>query len=408
MRVKNELKMLLFTACLGAVASAIVWIFLKAVSVCTTFIWGSLSERLSVPYFPIIVCAIGGVLIGIAHKFFGDYPEDLAVVMGKVKTEHHYDYRAMLPMLLAAFLPLIFAGSVGPEAGLTGVIVGLCYWVGDNLKYAKANKDEYTKIGEAVTLGVIFHAPLFGIFAVEEDDEPADGIALPKLSKLVLYGLSLAAALLVFSLLNHLFGKAMEGLPSFADVSATWADYLLLLIYIPVGGLLYLLFLFCEKRLGAVAKKIPVILREVIGGVCIGAVGMFVPMVLFSGEEEMGKLAETFGSYAPLFLIGVGLLKIILTTFSIQFGFKGGHFFPLIFACVCVGFGLSMLIFQGNPDSHVVFAAGIVTAATLGAQMKKPLAVSMLCLLCFPAKMLLFTFLSAAIAGKIFGREEEL
>ena len=61
----------------------------------------------------------------------------------------------MLVMLISAFLPLIFAASVGPEAGLTDVIVGLCYWVGDNIKYAKEHEREYSEVGEAVTLGVL-------------------------------------------------------------------------------------------------------------------------------------------------------------------------------------------------------------------------------------------------------------
>ena len=45
-------------------------------------------------------------------------------------------------VLVCAFLPLVFGSSVGPEAGLTGIIAGLCYWVGDNVKYAKEHADE--------------------------------------------------------------------------------------------------------------------------------------------------------------------------------------------------------------------------------------------------------------------------
>ena len=41
-------------------------------------------------------------------------------------------------MMIAALLPLLIGSSVGPEAGLTGIIVGLCYWAGENLKFAKS------------------------------------------------------------------------------------------------------------------------------------------------------------------------------------------------------------------------------------------------------------------------------
>ena len=97
-------------------------------------------------------------------------------------------------------------------------------------------------------------------------------------------------------------------------------------------------------------------------------------------------------------VIGVCLLKMVMTAFCLSFGMKGGHFFPVIFACSCMGYALACLIYP-EPSAHVVFAAGIVTAAMLGAQMKKPLAVSLLLLLCFPAKFLFWLFLSAAIAS---------
>ena len=71
----------------------------------------------------------------------------------------------------AALLPLLIGSSVGPEAGLTGIIVGLCYWAGDNLKFAGQNTRNYSQIGAAVSMSVLFHAPLFGIFEVEENSE---------------------------------------------------------------------------------------------------------------------------------------------------------------------------------------------------------------------------------------------
>lgn len=79
-------------------------------------------------------------------------------------------------------------------------------------------------------------------------------------------------------------------------------------------------------------------------------------------------------------------MKVLLTNICIQFGLKGGHFFPVIFAGVCMGYGVGMLI-CGNAESHLVFASAIVTAALLGGTMKKPLAVTMLLFLCYPVKL---------------------
>ena len=136
----NDIKMLLFTAGLGVTAGAIVWVFARLVGLCTGLLWEELPDALGWSFLPVIVCAFGGLLIGLVHKKWGDYPEELPVVMGKIKRDRHYDYKPMGAMLIAAFLPLVFGGSVGPEAGLTGIIAGLCYWIGDNVRFARRKR----------------------------------------------------------------------------------------------------------------------------------------------------------------------------------------------------------------------------------------------------------------------------
>ena len=110
-------------------------------------------------------------------------------------------------MMVAALLPLLIGSSVGPEAGLTGIIVGLCYWAGDNLKFAKQNTRNYSQIGAAVSMSVLFHAPLFGIFEVEENSEE-DLAALTKGSRLFIYGIALAFMLVYLHFL-------VQGFPDF-------------------------------------------------------------------------------------------------------------------------------------------------------------------------------------------------
>ncbi len=409
--VGNNIKLALFTIILGAFAGAVIWAFLRLMGICTQIIWEDLPDMIPVNWLPVAVCAVGGLITGLIHMKFGDYPEELPVVLGKIKKDKHYDYKPMLTMLVCAFLPLVFGSSVGPEAGLTGAIAGLCYWVGDNVKFAKRNADSYSEIGAVVTLGSLFHVPLFGIFAVEETDayKDSDGdINIPKVSKIVLYGLALGASFLAMKGLGELLGPATAGLPSFEYIEPSVTDYVLLLIYVPVGIILYKLFELSEGITKKLGNMIPVILRETICGIVIGIMALLVPMVLFSGEDQLGEISDVFLMYAPWALIGIGLLKIVMTAFCINFGLKGGHFFPLIFACVCIGFGLAMIFYMnvlGTTDTteitgHAIFAAATVTAATLGAQLKKPIAVSLLLLICFPIRLVLWILVAAALGGK--------
>ena len=400
-KLHNRSAVLLLTLCLGAAAGLVIWLFLLAMSEGTRLIWELLPRRTGLGWITLPLCALGGLAVGLLHRRYGDYPEELPAVLGKVKNDRHYDYHSMPALLLCALLPLVFGASVGPEAGLTGIIVALCYWVGDNVSLAKRHAALYSELGEAVTLGHIFHFPLFGILAVEEEGR-RDGkpTPLPRPWKLALYGLSTAASFGAIGLLNRLFHRSGEGFPSFSDLTIQPGDYAALLLYLPVGVLLYLVFRLAEKGAEAGAEKIPVVLRETLCGLAVGAVGLAAPAVLFSGEEQMARLIEDGSGLGPWRLMGVCLLKLVLTAFCLRFGMKGGHFFPMIFACACMGFALAGLVFP-DPSGHTVFAAGVVTAAALGAQIKKPLAVSALALLCFPARMLFWLFLAAAVGGRL-------
>lgn len=404
----NITKLTLFCLVIGAVVGAIIWTFLKVMTVGIAFIWDTMPQTLPLPrlVYTVILCTAGGLLIGLFRKKFGNYPEELDTVMGKVKKEKTYSYDHMLVMLLAALFPLLLGASIGPEAGLTGVIVGLCYWVGDNLKFAGVNTKAYSEVGTAVTLSVLFGSPLFGIFAVEEEED--DQIyQLTQSSKIFLYGLAIAGGMGAYMGLTAIFGAGMEGIPTFeAAVPRGW-DFPMMIIYIVAGCILTVFYEATHKGLHRLSEKMPPVAGETVAGFCLGLVGAFVPLVMFSGEGEMHQLMHSFGDYLPWMLIGLAFLKVLMTNICIQLGLKGGHFFPVIFAGVCLGYGIAMFAFPETAAAHVVFGAAVVTASMLGGTMKKPLAVTVLLALCFPVRMFLWIFLAAVVGSKIFSKNEE-
>ena len=397
--LKNQLTLWLFCALIGAVAGALVWILLKIMAVGTEFLWNRIPSKNVSPYYTLFVCVAGAAMIGIFRKVFGDYPEDLETVMEKVRSEKRYEYKNMPAMMVAALLPLLIGSSVGPEAGLTGIIVGLCYWAGDNLKFAGQNTRNYSQVGIVVSMSVLFHAPLFGIFEVEENSDESLS-ALTKGSKLFIYGIALAAGTGIYGGLSALFGAGLSGFPSFDMVEIQKKDYLLMVLYILCGLLLAYFYQSTHKLTKKISNRFPAVMREIFAGLVLGITGTFLPVLLFSGEEQMGTLMETYTSYLPLTLIGIAFFKLLLTNLCIQFGLKGGHFFPVIFAGVCMGYGVAMLT-CGLNGGHVVFGAAIVTASLLGGIMKKPLAVTMLLFLCFPVKMFIWIFVAALIGSKL-------
>ena len=176
--IVNKFKLILFCAVLGAVSGAVLWAFLRVVHIGTVLLWDRLPDAVAAPvWYPVVVCTLGGVIIGLFRKRFGDYPQTMKTVIGTVKRTGTYPYNRIVVILIAAALPLIFGSSVGPEAGMVGVLVALGCWANENLKFAKKNADFYSSVGMAVSLSILFYSPLFGFFsAVErEEDLPTDG-----------------------------------------------------------------------------------------------------------------------------------------------------------------------------------------------------------------------------------------
>ena len=408
-KVKNELKLLLFCAMIGAASGIIFWLFLFVLDKGTWVIWDLIPQGIGqFRWYPLPACAFGGLVIGIFRKFCGDFPEDMMTVFGKLKKTGTYPYRKILIIIIAALLPLIFGSSVGPEAGMVGVIVALCCWAGDNLKFAGRETAYFSRVGAAAGLSVMFHSPLFGILDVEEGQEERNDLALSRITKIILYCVAAGAGFGCFYLLN-LITRVSEGFPSFEPVTTSAWDYVLFLLYLAAGAFLGIFFEFTEKLFHRIGKKLPAIAGELIAGIILGAAASFLPVILFSGEEQMGELIRDYAAYAPLAMIGIAFLKICMTSLCIQLGLKGGHFFPLIFGAVCLGFGISLLFFPGDL-SHATFAAAVSAAGTLGVSMKKPLAVSMLLLLCFPVRMLLWILPAAALAawlGQHLGKDQK-
>ena len=113
-KIKNQLELWAFCAVIGTVAGALVWALLKIMASGTEMIWEWIPERIHIPYYTVLVCTVGGAIIGIFRKLYGDYPEDMETVMGKVKKEKRYEYKNMLVMMIAALLPLLIGSSVVP------------------------------------------------------------------------------------------------------------------------------------------------------------------------------------------------------------------------------------------------------------------------------------------------------
>lgn len=377
----NRALFLLSVILTGAIAGSLVWLILFVMNSGLNLIWNQMSSWFGTLY-PVVICIIGGVVIGLFARRYGQYPEDLRAVMSKVKRDGGYGYDKLGRISVAAVLPLVFGGSVGPEAGLTGVIAGLCSWVSDRMRRFGRDFRELSEAGVAATMSALFTAPLYG-FAVGMSRRPAEDDGGPKLSgwvKAVVYICAIAGALGALMVLNHLIGGGMS-LPHYDWEAIGSSEILWMIPLIVVGALAGWLFCIADASLSRLSGRIgdrPV-LKPVVAGAILGVCGVVLPLTMFSGEAQVEVLDEQWVAMGAVLLLAIGLIKIVVTAMCVNMGWRGGHFFPVIFAGISIGYGMSLLT-----GADPVFCLCVVTAALVGGVMRKPLMAVLLLFLCFP------------------------
>lgn len=257
------------------------------------------------------------------------------------------------------------------------------------MRFVGAEMRELVETGCAAVISVIFATPLFGLAvpvvgAADESDgarsvkEIRFGVAKPL--KIAVYVLAVAGALGAMGLLQMLFGGGF-GLPHFSEISFGAPELLWAIPLVVMGALAGWLYFpsgaaarACSARLG----ERPVA-KAVIAGLVLGAMGCLLPFTMFAGEEQTGQLAECWTTIAGAALIATGFVKVIVTQFCLNLGWRGGHFFPIIFAGIAIGYGMAALT-----GIDPVFALCVTTASLMGVVMRQPLMTAALLLLVFP------------------------
>lgn len=188
------------------------------------------------------------------------------------------------------------------------------------------------------------------------------------------------------------------GLPRFTAITLQFSDIIWIIPCLIMGYIGGLLFHFGEYEFSSLSEKLEnnVVLKPVIAGIILGVLGSILPLALFSGESNSFILMSSWQGMVAIVLIAIGLIKCILTPLCLNFGWKGGHFFPCIFAGIALGYGIAL--FSG---ADPMFCVSITTAATLASIQRRPLLVLALLFLCFPLSSVLWLGLACLIGAAL-------
>src|SRR5215469_12951687 len=146
---------------MGLISAVITFAFLGLVRVGQLLVWKRAPQAvgLQAPVFTLVVCALGGLLVGILVRIFGDHSGVFAEIMTEFGRTGRFNYRRAPGMVITALASLIAGGSLGPEAPLADACGSLGTLISDRLNLDNKGTRSLGFAGISGMLGAFITSP---------------------------------------------------------------------------------------------------------------------------------------------------------------------------------------------------------------------------------------------------------
>ena len=363
---RSYLKVLLLAAVLGLFSAVLTFIFLVLVDVGQSLVWeqAALAVGVSVPVFTLVICSIGGLLVGVLVKVFGDHSGIFAEMMQEFGKTGRFNYRHAPGIVITALVSLVAGGSLGPEAPLADACGSLGTLTAEKLKIDERGTRSLGFAGLSAMLASMLTSPFGGALLGLESARAGIDYVWTLFPSLI----ASAVATIVFVVLS---GQFFGSLYAFPEYQPRITD---LLLAVPLGlagalaGALFIIF-FKQLRQWMQPLKTHLILRGFIGGLGLGIAGALLPLTLFSGETQTSDLIAHSAEIGVLMLIVLALVKLLITSLCLATGWKGGYIFPTMFAGTALGLAAHLIF----PDIPMAVAVAATMGGAMVATMKAPI-----------------------------------
>jgi len=363
----DYIKLLIWIAVTAVPVALLTLIFLALYTKSGEFVRETLPEalNLSPAVCTILVATLGGLLVGLCLRYLGvRHGESLPKEMeaGRVP------YKGVPAFILTSLIGLSSGASLGPEAPLGHMGAAAASWVAERLKLPKEKSRIMTLSGISAAFGGYLASPMGGAFMSMEF---TGSLTYPIYANLIA---AIVASLIGALVLLSFTGLVPRGLLDFPEYAAfQWIH----LLYAVVFGLVGLVWAFLFKiifgfvtRLVAPLSRFPVF-KPMVGGLVFGLIGAWLPLTLFSGEEELNTILTEGTQIGAVVLLLLAVVKLITLSVCMSSGFPGGFVFPLFFSAGCLGYALHLLFpFVPLDVAMISMMAGIG-----GAVMRMPITV---------------------------------
>lgn len=384
----------LVAAALGLGGALVTVGFLEVLRLIHETVWVHLPDALGIgpaaTAWILPVCVLGGVLVGVCRHYLGEYPVSLEEALEGFQHERSFDHRHLPQAAVTSFVSLGLGAALGPEAALVALVGGLSSWISTVVRANARAEDELEFIGISGALGALFGTAGVAVMAFDEERAARD----PRRALLVVPGVVAAAAGIgVFRLLESGPGYFSY---TFRPYAFAVADLAWAVPAIVVGVAVAAVYLLLERALHPVVARLGPnrIVQSAVGGLVLGLLGAWSWLVLFSGHEGIQVVIDDTGLSVG-FLAAVALAKVLATTTLLGTGWKGGRFFPVMFAGAAAGLALAGLV--GGVDPMVGLAVAMTTA--IAVLIRRPVGAILLMLFLFPLGLYPVVVLGGLVGG---------
>ncbi len=341
--------------------------------------------------FPVICLPLSlvvGLLVKYAHAPTNLGESMLDSLAGDVSK---IDWRR-LPVAIVMPLVSLFSGAVlGPEGGIGGISSKLAAMYNEKVGIPVEHRPQLVFSTVASAYNGLIANPLFtGVLGSELIHDPdARARTLP--------------ANLIGGAIGYLIfiSVGLSGLDNYLHLTDTQPLEPLDVVLVVLFGLLGLGLALVAGALFRVSAAVfgrfegREVERALAAGVVFSIVGVFAPIVMFSGETQVQTVVADPAKYGPLVLVLMALVKLALLSVAFKSGFFGGPTFPGIFASVCVALAFSLLL----PGIRSDVLIGGVMAGFLTVLFKAPFMVILLTVVMLQASPEVTALIVLAVAA---------
>ncbi len=360
----NEFYLIPLALVVGTVAGAIVTLMAEIAQIAHVLIYGiPIDVRLSAnafvnPVTALAAPALGGLALGLMEWLRRRWKIANAVdpVEANALRGGRLSARDSVVVSGQTLVSNGCGASVGLEAGYTQIGAGAASLLGQFLNLRRNDLRLIVGCGAAGAIAAAFGAPITGAFYAYE-------------LIVGVYSVASAAPILAASLSAALTAQYLGGAPYSLEVSKVGAvgleQYLALIGLALIVSAVGIVVMRSSSMVERLFSWMPVWIRPVVGGLCVGAMAIATPQVLAAGHGAM--VLDLHRDMATTVIALVITLKLCACLISLASGFRGGLFFASLFVGSLLGKLFAALLAMSSLGITVDPMVSMLTGmATLG------------------------------------------